>query len=77
MSDEPTPIPPPVKTIRIGAELFSDVIDYVVLIRTKDDKGGDDVTARMSSPQWSHGAMAQEIGFIEHMNNHWCEEEGQ
>jgi hypothetical protein len=71
VSEEPTPIPPPVKTIRVGSEMFEDIIDFMVLIRTKNKDGVEDVVTRCSSAQWGHGAMAQEIGFIEHMNNCW------
>jgi hypothetical protein len=51
--------------------MFEDIIDFMVLIRTKNDKGVEDIITRSSSAQWSHGAMAQEVGFIEHMNTCW------
>lgn len=70
MSDEPKKVSP-VKTIRIGTEMFDDVIDYMVLIRKKDTDGDEEVVTRCSSPQWSHGAMLTEIGFMNHMNRHW------
>lgn len=64
--------PTPVKTIRVGTEMFDDVIDYVLLIRTKEKKGeeGETVLFRASSLCWAHGAMLQECAFIDHSNQH-------
>ncbi len=77
MSNDPIPQKPtPVKTIRVGTEMFDDVQDYIVLIRSKDKDGDEFVTRRMSSTLWAHGAMLQEIGFLRHMNTHWgCEDD--
>ncbi len=75
MSEPTPPKPIPVKTIRVGTEMFEDIIDYVLLVRRKDEKGEDDISVRMSSPQWAHGAMLQEIGYLDHFNNCWEHDE--
>lgn len=67
--------PLPAKTIRVGQEMFNDIYDYYVLIRIKNDKGEEEIITRSSSAQWGHGAMAAEIGFIENMNSHFCDED--
>ncbi len=74
MAEDSTPSPSPAKTIRVGTEMFTDVIDYMILVRQRNEKGEEEVITRSSSPQWAHGAMATEIGFLEHMNTHWCDE---
>ena len=61
----------PQQTIRIGTEMISDVIDYVCLIRTHNDKGEQYVKTFASDMNWAHGAMASEIGFIDHLNSCW------
>lgn len=50
-------------TIRVGTDVFDDVQDYVVLVRTKE---GDVnvIRSRTSSYAWAHGAMEATIALI-------------
>ena len=54
-------------TIRVGADIFNDVEDYVVLVRTRD---GDQniIRSKTSSYAWAHGAMESMIAVI-HAHN--------
>ena len=58
MSDER-----PRLSIRVGQDVFNDVDDYLVLIRTKD-KGLNTITSRTSSYCWAHGAMEATLAVI-------------
>lgn len=62
MSDE---APARALTIRVGDEVFSDVQDFIVLIRDKENG----IISKTSSQCWAHGAMEKIITEIQH-NNH-------
>lgn len=66
MSDEPRKL-----TIRIGDRVFTNVKDYVVLIRNEDNT----VNSEASSRYWAHGAMESEIAGYQHMNQIQAEQD--
>lgn len=55
--------PAPRLTIRVGQDVFDDVRDYVVLVRTQDD-GGNAIRSTTSSYAWAYGAMEAMIAII-------------
>ncbi len=70
MADEPVlPL-----SIRVGKDVFNDVTDYVVLIRTKE-KGQNVIYSRTSSYAWAHGAMEATIALINAHNIDATEED--
>ena len=51
-------------SIRVGKHMFSDVKDYVLIIRDKDNA----IISRSSSSCWSYGAMDMMLNRIAHDN---------
>lgn len=69
---DPIPNPAPVKTIRVGTEMFDDVQDFILIVRDKENK----VTSRTSSFCWAHGAMEQTLAIIYAHNDDVARGEG-
>lgn len=67
----------PKNTIRVGTKMYDDVIDFVCLIRTRNEDGSEYVATESSDMNWADGAMRSEIGFIEHLNTCWGEGDDQ
>ena len=57
-------------TIRVGQDVFDEVEDYVVLVRTKKNNINT-ILSRTSSYCWAHGAMEATIAVI-HQHNIDC-----
>ena len=55
---------PPKLTIRVGQDVFDDVEDFLVVVRTK----GNAILSRTTSYCWAHGAMEKLITQIQQNN---------
>ena len=53
MTDDKKPVPVRALTIRLGDEVFTEVHDYVLLVR--DSEGG--MATRISNHHWARGAV--------------------
>ncbi len=68
---EPVPPQEPRMTIRVGTEMFEDVLDYVVLVRDKNNE----VRTLTSSYCWADGAMRKTLCVIDAHNDHSAHED--
>ena len=78
MSDEGNKEHKPARalTLRIGDEIFTDVVDYLVLIRDKE--GG--LTTKLSDHHWGYEAVLSTLATMDQINlqmaSHDCDEDG-
>ena len=74
MSDDKK-VPARAMTLRVGDEVFTDVRDYIILIRDSEDG----LITRLSNHQWAHGGIISTLAMLDHVNHeiasHDCDEE--